>query len=304
MSITNLPGNVGLDLLLGDAFEWTVTLTDEAGAPLIPSGASWSCGIYQEAATPLVSEITVTPAGNVLTLNLTAAESLNMQVLKHTYFWQLRDDANDKTYVGGRVNPVVIGAHGITGLGTAQNSLTLRLGGSTIQVSVAGFSGEGGVTDDELVAIAGLTSAADRLPYFTGSGTAALATFTAAGRALVDDADAAVQRTTLGLGTTVNVVAASGVTETLALGPNDVTMDEACAFTFPAASAGQLATVLLLLRQDATGSRVATLPASVDWHGGAAPTLSTAANAVDLLQFFTVDGGTIWHGQAIAVGSA
>ncbi len=57
------------------------------------------------------------------------------------------------------------------------------------------------LTNGVLYAIAGLATAADKIAYFTGAGTAALASFTAYARSLVAAPDAATARTTLGLGT-------------------------------------------------------------------------------------------------------
>lgn len=59
--------------------------------------------------------------------------------------------------------------------------------------------------DADLTAIAGLTSAEDTGIYFTGAGTAGTFTLTAAGRALLDDADAEAQRATLGIVDNVGV---------------------------------------------------------------------------------------------------
>lgn len=69
-------------------------------------------------------------------------------------------------------------------------------------------------------------------------------------------------------------------------------------FSNPIASGDATSFVLELTNG---GAYTLTFPASVDWEGGTAPTLT--ASGVDILVFYTRDGGTTWHGIVSSLDS-
>lgn len=119
----------------------------------------------------------------------------------------------------------------VAGLSTTDNGVIIGNGANFVVESGATLKTSLGLTigtdvqayDADLTAIAGLTSAADKGIQFTGSGTAATFDLTAAGKALLDDADAAAQRTTLGFANGTYTPTLTGVANVAASTPRQCT---------------------------------------------------------------------------------
>lgn len=98
----------------------------------------------------------------------------------------------------------------------------------------------------------------------------------------------------MGSAKTIDAATVSAFTGTL----NSAT----CALSITGAIAGMETVVTLALTQDAIGSRLVTWPSGTKWPGGSAPTLSTTANATDIVKLVSYDGGTTWFGRLLGGG--
>ena len=100
-------------------------------------------------------------------------------------------------------------------------------------------------------------------------------------------------------GITEDAVTLTGTSTTIDLATatnfvHDLTGATTYTFSNPATTGNATAFTLKII-QDST-ARAVTWPASVDWAGGTAPTLTATNNGVDVFVFYTIDGGTTYYG--------
>lgn len=134
-----------------------------------------------------------------------------------------------------------------------------------------------------LAAVSGLATAADKMSYWTGSGTASLADLTSFIRTLLDDASAATARATLG----VDTLFISGMIETAA--NKTYVLDQKAAFNYTintldiASSAGTVTAKVQIAGVDVTGISAVSVSSTPATGTATAANSVTAGNKVTMV---------------------
>lgn len=186
--------------------------TRSADADNSPSGGEVNSGmfVFVEEGTANADAGFVLTTDNPITLDTTALSFAQFSGAGQISAGAGMTKTGNTLDVGGNAGRIVVNAndvdlatHGTAGtyIGFTVDAYG-RVSSFSSPTTLAGY----GITDAQpldatLTALAGLSTSGNQLIYATGSDTFALSTLSAYGRSLIDDADAATARTTLGLGT-------------------------------------------------------------------------------------------------------
>jgi hypothetical protein len=177
------------------------------------------------------------------------------------------------------------------------NGVTFGLNGSTVTASAAGAGGGGvDIAAGTQTATSGTVVFSNSNGFTFGmSGSSIVTLATSATDILISNLavyESEYSNGSSGASATINWN--NGNKQTITLNAATVTLS----FTAPSFSGGSTANVLLRVVQDGAGNRTIAWTGGglvINWVGGVAPTLSTAANAVDIISLYY--NGTSWYGS-------
>ena len=280
-------------LLIGNGTGYTVaTLTAGTGASISNGAGSITISATGSGGTVTSVSGTGTKNGLTLTGTVTTTGSLTLggTLAISNADWSGTDLAVVNGGTGASDAPTALINLGLTATAAELNVL------DGITASTAELNILDGVTANttEINVLDGITASTAELNYnditTLGTSQASKVVTADANGVVVFDAGVVEDDTT---------VTSTGGAATLNCQDGNVfshTLTEDVTYTFSNAPAsGRSFGFVLKVVQDST-ARTITWPASVDWAGATAPTLSTGSGDVDVFVFFTVDNGTTWYG--------